>query len=97
VAILARGRCVASGTVTELLQEKVARYRVRVGDERAIDVLQAGGFAVERAHDGTYVVQVDAAHSARVTHTLAEAGIYLAELTPIARSLEDVFLELTKP
>jgi hypothetical protein len=31
-----------------------------------------------------------------VTSTLARAGIYLSELSPVARSLEDVFLELTE-
>ena len=33
--------------------------------------------------------------AARITYTLAQAGIYLSELAPIERSLEDVFLELT--
>ena len=34
--------------------------------------------------------------SFEVTRALADAGFYVAELTPVARSLEDVFLELTE-
>jgi hypothetical protein len=78
------------------LQGANAHYRVRVDDPRARDVLTSGGWTVEPDGDGTMVVAVDASRSHEVTGTLAHAGIYLSELTPIARSLEDVFLELTE-
>jgi len=42
------------------------------------------------------LVDVDASRSHEITSGLAGAGIYLSELSPVARSLEDVFLELTK-
>jgi ABC-2 type transport system ATP-binding protein len=95
VAIVARGRCIASGRVSELLQSTNAQYRVRADDPRAREVLTAGGWSVESDADGALVVGVDASRSHEVTGTLAHAGIFLSELTPISRSLEDVFLELT--
>jgi ABC-type multidrug transport system ATPase subunit len=96
VAIVARGKCVATGRVSDLLRGTNAQYRVRADDPRAREVLTAGGWAVEADADGAMVVGVDASRSHEVTGTLAHAGIYLSELTPIARSLEDVFLELTE-
>ena len=96
VAIIAHGKCIAAGRVSELLQGTNARFRVRVDDPRARDVLAAGGWTVGADDDGVLVVDVDPSRSHEVTGTLAQAGIYLSELTPISRSLEEVFLELTE-
>ncbi len=96
VAIVAHGRCIADGRVSDLLQGSRTRFRVRVADPRAHGVLVAAGWNVEPEADGGLVVDVDASRSAEVTGTLAGAGIFLSELTPVARSLEDVFLELTE-
>jgi ABC-2 type transport system ATP-binding protein len=96
IAIVAHGKCIASGRVSELLQGANARFRVRVDDPRAHDLLVAGGWTVEPEADGALVVDVEASRSREVTSTLARAGIYLSELSPVARSLEDVFLELTE-
>jgi ABC-2 type transport system ATP-binding protein len=104
IAVVHRGRTVASGTVHELLQGGRSMYRVRVpGDEReqqvAASVLRQAGFVVEAGSgdDGTPLV-VDAApvDAPRLTKTLADASIYVSELTPIERTLEDAFLELTR-
>ena len=78
------------------MQGTDARFRVRVDDARARDVLTAGGWTVTVDADGVLLVDVDPSRSHEVTSTLAGAGIYLSELTPVARSLEDVFLELTE-
>ena len=53
-------------------------------------------WTVEPDGDGTVVVDIGTTAAERVTRTLADAGIYLSELTPLSRSLEDVFLELTE-
>ncbi len=96
VAIVAHGRCIADGRVDELLRGATARYRVRANDGRAPDVLARLGWTVSPGGDGTFVVDVGTAPSDAVTRDLAEAGIFLSELTPVARSLEEVFLELTE-
>jgi ABC-type multidrug transport system ATPase subunit len=96
VAIVARGRCIATGSVHELLQGTSARYRVRADDPRTCDVLRAAGWAPQPGGDGTLVVELGHAPGDAVTRVLADAGIYLSELVPVTRSLEDVFLELTE-
>jgi ABC-2 type transport system ATP-binding protein len=96
VAIVANGRCITSGRVHDLLQGTTTRYRVRADDPRAGDVLRNAGWTIELDADGSLLVDAGDQPSEHVTRTLAAAGIYLSELSPIARSLEDVFLELTE-
>jgi ABC-type multidrug transport system ATPase subunit len=96
VAIVAHGKCIADGRVEELLRGTTGRYRVRASDGRAPDVLGRSGWMVNPDGDGAFVVDVGTASGESVTRTLAEAGIFLSELTPVARSLEEVFLELTE-
>jgi ABC-2 type transport system ATP-binding protein len=102
VAVVHRGKCVTSGTVHELLQGGQSRFRVRVpGDENdaaaAVAVLEQAGFVAQRDGGSQLVVDVDGDNAPRVTRALADAGIYVAELTPVERTLEDAFLELTRP
>jgi len=96
VSILARGRCVASGPVNEVLAGKsTGDLRLRVPDPVAAKaVLDAGGFQVTGMGDAWRVHGVTDAST--VTRTLADRGIYLTELSPIAADLESVFLELTR-
>jgi ABC-2 type transport system ATP-binding protein len=100
VAVVVRGRCVASGSVEELLRGEVTRHRLRVPggpaeQEQAAAVL-GGRYVLERDEHGALLVAVPPSEAHEVTRTLADAGIYLAELTPIERSLEEVFFELTE-
>ncbi|MBV9952471.1 MAG: ABC transporter ATP-binding protein [Acidimicrobiia bacterium] len=102
VAVVVRGRCVANGTVEELLRGEVTRHRIRIPDdgdgsaqERAVSTLRAHGLEVERDGHGGLLVAVSPSRAQDVTRVLAEEHIYLAELTPIERSLEEVFFELT--
>jgi ABC-2 type transport system ATP-binding protein len=101
VAVVARGRCVATGSVTELLRGGVSRYRVVVpGGEpernAASAVLQQQGFEVHAGDGLSLVVGAEAERAADVTRVLAGAGIFLAELTPVERTLEEAFFELTR-
>ena len=100
IAVVHRGKCVAAGTVHELLQGGRSTFRVKVPgggreEQVAASVLRQAGFAVQADDDGRMVVDVSAEDASHVTKTLADAAIYLAELTPIERTLEDAFLELT--
>jgi ABC-type multidrug transport system ATPase subunit len=101
IAVVHRGKCVATGTVHELLQGGQSMFRVRVpGGEReehvAAAVLQQAGLNAHTDSEGRMVVEVTQEDAPRVTKTLADATIYLSELTPIERTLEDAFLELTR-
>ena len=101
VAVVARGRCVASGSVADLLRGGVSRYRVVVpGGElernTASAVLQQHGLVVHAGDGLSLVVGTEAERAPEVTRVLAGAGIYLAELSPVERTLEDAFFELTR-
>lgn len=96
VAIVKKGRLVAEGTVDELLA-RGEYLRLHAEDDDALS-RALGGIpwitAVQR-QDGCIRVAAPVARSAELTRTLAQQGIYLAEITPWETELEDVFLELT--
>jgi ABC-2 type transport system ATP-binding protein len=97
VAILSRGRCVASGPVDEVLAGGRSRgLTVRLDDLTAgIHALRSAG--ISASIEGTEIhVDLPPTAGSTVTRVLAERGLYLAELRPEAVDLEKVFLELTR-
>ena len=96
VAILARGRTVATGPVHEVLTAgHAAGLVVRLDDVAGgLRALAESGIAA-RSDDGVIRVDLPPADAARVTRTLADRGLYLSELRPDEADLETVFLELT--
>ena len=96
VTILARGRCVVSGRVDEMLASRqTGDLRVRVPDpEAGRRVLEQAGFTVTSMGDAWRVHGVD--DPSELNRMLAERGHFLSELAPIAADLESVFLDLTK-
>jgi ABC-2 type transport system ATP-binding protein len=97
VSILARGRCVATGPVREVLAGAgPADVRLRAPDPaRARAALERAGWVVSSSGDDAWRVHGVADPSA-VTRALAAEGVYLSELSPVAADLESVFLELTE-
>jgi ABC-2 type transport system ATP-binding protein len=95
VSIMARGRCIASGPVRQVLAGRSSGdVRVRVPDRAAAAaVLTAAGYRVSAADDALLVSAVRA--PGEVTRLLAEHGHYLEELTPVVADLESAFLALT--
>ncbi len=96
VAILRRGKLLAEGLVSELLQQQ-AFLEIGVSDLKAASEL-IGRLEYVRAvrlEDGFLHVDADADAGSLITKTLADAGIYVSSLSQKHRSLEDVFLELT--
>jgi ABC-2 type transport system ATP-binding protein len=97
VAILNRGRCVASGRVRDVLESAGAENAVLV----KVDDLDAGAAALRRAglgaerRDGHLRVAIAPAEAERVTQVLAHEHQWVTDLRPEERSLEDLFLELT--
>jgi ABC-2 type transport system ATP-binding protein len=97
VAILHRGRCVVTGTVADVLASTGTGPAVlaRVADlDAAVEILRNAGIGAERRADDVRVA-VAPAEADRVTRVLAGHGQWVTELRPDARSLEDLFLELT--
>jgi ABC-2 type transport system ATP-binding protein len=99
VSILARGRCVATGPVADVLAGRSSGYhRVRVPDAAAAAALLAGaGFAVSPpdAPDGRTLLVRDVAAPGEITRVLAAHGTYLEELAPVTADLESAFLAIT--
>ncbi len=99
VAIVAKGRCIAEGKVDELLRAKTGRYRVKVAGDlngHVAGVLGGAGWTATSDGDDALIVDIGDTESHEITRCLAAAGMYVSELTPVSRSLEDVFLELTE-
>jgi ABC-2 type transport system ATP-binding protein len=96
VAILTRGRCVATGTVEEVL-ERGHRTTLHVGVEdlaAGLDALHHAGIPATRNHTGLQV-DLPASEAARVSEILARRELWVTELHADEATLEDVFLELT--
>jgi ABC-2 type transport system ATP-binding protein len=104
VTILARGRCVASGPVSEVLAASAsADVRVRVPDPAAAaPILTGAGFQVTPGTlpDGSPDFSVIVVHAVvspgEITRLLAEHGHYLEELTRVTPDLESAFLAITQ-
>jgi len=90
--IIGNGRTLASGPVDELIGAGTS-HRVVVPEPAAASaVLERAGFTVSSSNGS---LLVDSPDPAAVNRALGEAGIWLAELTPVRADLETVFLELT--
>ncbi|MFU8853290.1 ATP-binding cassette domain-containing protein [Micromonospora sp. SL1-18] len=98
VTIISLGRRVAFGPVGEVLaQHSAGGVRVRLDAvtdlPAAADTLTRAGIQVTGHPDHLMLAGVD--KPATVTRLLAEQGLYVSELAPVAVDLESVFLELT--
>ena len=93
VTIIGNGRMLASGRVDDLIGVSTS-YRVRAADlDLAVRRLEEAGFALHRDGDALRV-ETDRPPE-EITRTLAEAQVWLGELSPLRPDLETVFLELT--
>ncbi|MFN2614223.1 MAG: ABC transporter ATP-binding protein [Actinomycetota bacterium] len=96
VAILARGRCIAKGSVDEVLAQghTTAAVRARVHDlEAGVRALTESGYEPAIVDD---MIRVQAEYPEHVTQVLAYHGLYVSELHREMLNLEDVFLQLTQ-
>ncbi len=97
VAILARGRCIAQGEVSDVLSRgQAAQIVVKAENlDGALEILKGAGFDAHVEGD-ELLVAAPASDGARISRTLALKRIYVSELRPKEVSLEDVFLQLTE-
>ena len=94
VSIIGDGRLLASGSVDSLIGEGLTRTRLEVADPaRATEVLEDAGFTVT-PDDGALVVSGHD-HPDRIAKALADADLYVTDMTAIRPDLESYFLELT--
>jgi ABC-2 type transport system ATP-binding protein len=97
VAILRRGRCIAHGTVDEVVASAgcAPSILVKVDDlTRGERILRREGIPVERVGDSLRVALAPD-DAGRVSRLLGNAGQWVTDLRPERFSLEDVFLDLT--
>jgi ABC-2 type transport system ATP-binding protein len=94
VIVIARGRVVAQGPISELIAGRGGAVEVRSpGAERLAAALRSRGFGVERSDDHTLVVT--GAGVAAVGDLALSEGVAVHGLRERSATLEDVFFELT--
>jgi ABC-2 type transport system ATP-binding protein len=95
VAILARGRCVATGAVDDVLHHGTGRLIVGAPDlAAAAAILERQGLATT-IDQGLLVLTTTVPDPGHITRVLADGGVFLTELRREEADLESVFLELT--
>jgi ABC-2 type transport system ATP-binding protein len=96
VGVIRGGRLVAQGTVDALRGARGVLVRATPldGARRHLEALV--GAEQVRLEEGALRVDVDPVRASALAGALAAAGIMVAELRPIQRSLEEVFFALTE-
>jgi ABC-2 type transport system ATP-binding protein len=101
VAILAKGRLLTSGRLTEMLQFQAHGWELVVAQvsDTALQSLRTHARRVVRISDGRYQVELPLDPPPdRVLSDLAAAGAALVSLNPIRQTLEEFFVqEVTAP
>ena len=99
-AIIDHGRMVAEGTIADLLSRQGGTgWAVVVEPEevdRAIGLLRSRGM-IATGTGGRLSVSGPGVEGGHISRPLAQAGIFVSELTPTRATLEEVFLSLTRP
>lgn len=97
--ILGRGRIIADAPVDEILGAANDSVQVRTPDAaRLLQMLLAEGAtsAVAVSQSEPEFFSVEGIPASRIAEIAAGAGIVIYELTPVTRSLEDAYMELTR-
>lgn len=96
VAILAAGKFITQGTIQELLREHDT-LRLRTTDDVKARAVLASLTWIEglEERDGALVIGVPKERAWEISRALSVQGVYLNEIVPLHRSLEDFFMEIT--
>jgi ABC-2 type transport system ATP-binding protein len=96
VAIVNRGKLVASGSVDELLSGSGSIEIVTNDTEKAGRVVGDLDWAsVMRVEDGKLTVKMADGRSAELNRLLVQAGIDVSALFPKKRTLEEIYMKVT--
>jgi ABC-2 type transport system ATP-binding protein len=92
--VINHGRSVVQAPISELTSAQTAGMRIAgPGAADLAERLRSAGTQVDAAEEGTFVVH--GLSGDQIGQLAVEHRLVLSELSPVARSLEDVFLELT--
>jgi len=96
VAVLSRGRLIAQSSIKELLRQHDG-LRLRTTDDTKAQAVLAGIRWVEHVerHDGGLLVTGSQSRAWELSRDLAVQQVYVNELVPVHRSLEEFFMEIT--
>ena len=96
VAILSRGKLIAQGDVSELVKSGEQVQLRTTDDSKAKEVLSMVDWVNEvKEEEGYLVASAPSSRSGELTAALSGAGVYVTEMRPRAKSLEQYFLEVT--
>jgi ABC-2 type transport system ATP-binding protein len=96
-AVIALGKIRGQGTMDDLLKEQVIRYELRVSDPDKAALLLKEQLPVQTSMDadGTLRVTSHDEQMRNIVHLLVSTGIGVDEAKRAAKSLEDLYVELT--
>jgi ABC-2 type transport system ATP-binding protein len=96
VAVLSRGKLIAQGSIQELLRQHDG-FRLRTTDDaKARAALADMNWVAHTEHqDGGLMVTAPPARAWEISRALAQRDVYVNELMPVHRSLEEFFMEIT--
>ena len=96
VAVLSRGKLIAQGSIQELLRQHDG-LRLRTTDDAKARAALAEVRWVEHVEhqDGALMVTADQKRAWEISRALAQRDVYVSELSPVHRSLEEFFMEIT--
>jgi ABC-2 type transport system ATP-binding protein len=96
VAILAGGRFITQGTIQELLRQHDS-LRLRTTDDGQARTVLASLPWIDGVEDrdGAFVIGASKDRAWEISRALGAHGVYVSELVPLHRTLEDFFMEIT--
>ena len=98
VTIISKGRLIAQGEVSQLIATAGSeQLRIRTTDDsKAFRLLSVLGWLEDIAmNEDSLLITAPIERSAELTAALANAEVYVAEMVPVRKSLEEYFLEVT--
>jgi ABC-2 type transport system ATP-binding protein len=96
VAVLSRGKLIAQGSIQELLRQHDGFRLSTTDDAKARAALADLRWVQHVEHlDGGLMVTAPPARAWEISRALAQRDVYVNELMPVHRSLEEFFMEIT--
>jgi ABC-type multidrug transport system ATPase subunit len=96
VGVIHRGELMIEGTVDELRGGGGILVKAEPLEEAQRVAAGLAGVEGAEIEDGMLVLDTDPERAAEINASLVAVGVRVSELRPLARSLEDAFLELTR-